>query len=384
MMARSADSVHPASALAALGQSLWLDYIHRELLDSGELRRLIEQDGIRGVTSNPTIFEQAITKSAAYDADIAALAREGRDARGIFEALAVADVARAADTFRPIHEMTGGGDGFVSLEVSPDLARDTAATVAEARRLWAAVDRPNLMVKVPGTPEGLPAIGQLIAEGVNVNVTLLFAVGMYERVIDAYLTGLERRRASGAPLDAVRSVASFFVSRVDSDVDPQLERRIAAAADPAERSRLEGLLGTAAVDNAVLAYQVYEAAFAAPRFRALMAAGAAVQRPLWASTSTKNPRYPDTMYVDRLIGPDTVNTVPPATLRAFQDHGRAVRTIDADVAGARSRLAAIEAAGISLRAVTDHLEEDGVAKFTASFRSLLAAIDAKRARAAAR
>jgi transaldolase len=383
-MARISGPVHPASALAALGQSVWLDYIHRDLLESGELRRLIEQDGVRGVTSNPTIFEQAITKSATYDAAIAALAREGRDTRGIFEALAVADVTRACDTFRPIYEMTAAGDGFVSLEVAPDLARDTEATVAEARRLWAAVGRPNLMVKVPGTAEGLPAVARLIAEGVNVNVTLLFAVAMYERVIDAYLSGLERRVAAGLPLDSVRSVASFFVSRVDSEVDPQLETRIAAAKDPAERGRLEALLGTAAVDNAALAYQTYEAAFAAPRFRALMAKGAAVQRPLWASTSTKNPRYPDTMYVDRLIGPDTVNTVPPATLRAFQDHGKAVRTIDADVPGARRRLAAIEALGIPLRGVTDRLEADGVAKFTASFTSLLAAIETKRAQVGGR
>lgn len=383
-MTHTSGPVHPASALAALGQSLWLDYIHRDLLDSGELRRLIEQDGIRGVTSNPTIFEQAITKSATYDASIAALARQGKDAAAIFDALAVEDVTRACDVFRPIHEMTAGGDGFVSIEVAPELANDTARTVAEGRRLWAAVGRSNVMVKVPGTAEGLPAIAQLTAEGVNVNVTLLFAVALYERVIDAYLTGLERRSAAGRPLEGVRSVASFFVSRVDSEVDPQLESRIAAAADPAERRRLGELLGTAAVDNAVLAYQSYQAAFAAPRFRALLARGAAVQRPLWASTSTKSPRYPDTMYVDRLIGPDTVNTVPPATLRAFQDHGTAVRTIDADVAGARRRLAALGAAGISLAAVTARLEVDGVRKFTASFTGLLAAIEAKRAQAVGR
>jgi transaldolase len=377
-MPRISGPVHPASALAALGQSLWLDYIHRELLESGELRRLIEQDGIRGVTSNPTIFEQAIAGSAAYDGAVAALAREGKDARAILEALTVADVAAACDAFAPIHEMTGGGDGFVSLEVAPDLAHDTAATVAEAKRLWGAVGRPNLMIKVPGTSEGLPAITALLAEGINVNVTLLFAVGMYERVIEAYLVGLEQRLAAGGPVEGVRSVASFFVSRVDGEVDPQLEGRIAAATDPAERARLEALLGTAAVDNAVVAYQAYEAAFSAPRVRALMAKGAAVQRPLWASTSTKNPRYPDTMYVDRLIGPDTVNTVPPATLKAFQDHGRPVRTIDADVAGARGRLAALAALGISLDAVTDHLAVDGVAKFAKSFTSLLAAIEAKR------
>ena len=382
-MARTSGPVRPAAAAAALGQSLWLDYIHRDLLDSGELKRLIEQDGIRGVTSNPSIFEAAIAGSASYDGAVAALAKQGKDARAIYEALAVEDVGRAADLFRPIHEMTAGGDGYVSLEVAPDLANDTAATVAEARRLWRSVGRPNLMVKVPGTAEGLPAIAQLLGEGINVNVTLLFGVEMYERVIDAYLDGLERRAAAGGALETVRSVASFFVSRVDGVIDPLLERRIAAG-DAAAKARLEPLLGTAAVDNAALAYQTYEARFSAPRFRTLLGQGAAVQRPLWASTSTKNPRYPDTMYVDRLIGPDTVNTVPPATLKAFQDHGTAKRTIDADVAGARARLAALAAEGIALREVTDRLAEDGVAKFTASFESLLAAVEAKRTQAGSR
>ena len=376
-MARTSGPVRPASALALLGQSLWLDYIHRDLLDSGELRRLIEQDGIRGVTSNPTIFEQAIGGGTAYDAAIAALAREGRDARGILEARAVEDVARAADAFRPIYDMAGGNDGFVSLEVAPDLAHDADGTVAEARRLWAAVDRPNLMIKVPGTAEGLPAVTRLIADGINVNVTLLFSVEMYRRVIAAYVRGLEQRVEAGRPLDAVRSVASFFVSRVDTEVDKRLEAKIAAATDAAARSRLEGLLGKAAVANAVVAYQAYEAGFMAPAVRALMGKGAAVQRPLWASTSSKNPRYPDTLYVDSLIGPDVVNTVPPATLRAFQDHGRPVRTIDADVAGARRHLAALAAEGIDLRDVTDVLEADGVRKFVDSFTSLLATISAK-------
>jgi transaldolase len=376
-MSRTSGQVHPASALAVLGQSLWLDYIHRDLLDSGELRRLIEQDGIRGVTSNPTIFEQAIGGGTSYDTAIAALAREGRDARGILEALAVEDVARAADAFRPIYEMTGGNDGFVSLEVAPDLAHDTEGTVAEARRLWAAVGRPNLMIKVPGTAEGLPAVTRLIADGINVNVTLLFSVEMYRGVIAAYVRGLELRAEAGRPLDAVRSVASFFVSRVDTEVDQRLEAKIAATSDPATRGRLEGLLGKAAVANAVDAYQAYEAGFTAPAVRALMGKGAAVQRPLWASTSSKNPRYSDTMYVDSLIGPDIVNTVPPATLRAFQDHGRPVRTIDGDVAGARRHLEALAAEGIDLREVTDVLAVDGVRKFVDSFTSLLAAIAAK-------
>lgn len=379
-MQRTSGPVRPAVAVGVLGQSLWLDYIHRELLDSGELTRLIEQDGIRGVTSNPTIFEQAIAGSAAYDTAIAEIAGAGKDARAIYEALAVADVVRACDAFRPIYEMTGGNDGFVSLEVAPDLAHDPDGTAAEARRLWAAVGRPNLMVKVPATAAGLPAVTRLIAEGVNVNVTLLFAVAMYERVIDAYLSGLEARVAAGGSLETIRSVASFFVSRVDTAVDALLAARIASAA-PDERPALEGCLGTAAIANAVVAYQAYLEHFSAPRFRALMGGGAAVQRPLWASTGTKDPRYPDTLYVDRLIGPDTVNTVPPATLKAFQDHGRPVRTIDADVEGARRALAALAAAGIDLRAVTEHLEVDGVRKFADSFASLLAAVESKRAAA---
>ena len=382
-MASTSGPVHPASALAQLGQSLWLDYIHRDLLDSGELRRLIGQDGIRGVTSTPTIFEQAIGAGTSYDAAIAAGARAGRDARGILEALSVEDVTRAADVFRPVYEMTGGNDGFVSLEVAPDLAHDTEGTVAEARRLWAAVDRPNLMIKVPGTAAGLPAVTRLIAEGINVNVTLLFSVAVYRGVIAAYVRGLELRAAAGRPLEAVRSVASFFVSRVDTEVDQRLAAKIAAATDAATRARLEGLLGKAAVANAVEAYQAYETCFMAPEVRALMGKGAAVQRPLWASTSSKNPRYSDTMYVDSLIGPDIVNTVPPATLRAFQDHGRPVRTIDTDVAGARGHLAALAAEGIDLRDVTDVLEADGVRKFVDSFTSLLATITAKLAKGAA-
>jgi len=380
-MQRTSGPVRPASAVAVLGQTLWLDYIHRDLLDSGELRRLIEQDGIRGVTSNPTIFEQAIAGSLAYDASIADLARAGKDARAVYEALAVEDVTRAADAFRPIFEMTGGNDGFVSLEVAPDLAGDADGTVAEARRLWAAVGRPNLMVKVPATPESLPAVTRLLADGINVNVTLLFAVDTYRRVIEAYFSGLERRDAEGGRLEGVRSVASFFVSRVDSEVDARLDALARAAADDASRSALRGLKGKAAVANAAVAYQAYVDGFSATRFRALMAKGARVQRPLWASTSTKNPEYPDTLYVDRLIGPDTVNTLPPATLRAFQDHGRVVRTIDADVDGARRCLADVEAAGIRLSDVTDHLLADGVKRFADSYRSLLAAIEAKRERA---
>jgi transaldolase len=381
-MARQSQAGGPLQALARYGQSVWLDYIHRVMLRGGELKRFIENDSVRGVTSNPTIFEQAIGGSDAYDEAIAQLAAAGEGAQAIFESVAAADVREAADLFRPIYDMSAGGDGFVSMEVSPRLARDTEGTVAEARRLWAAVDRPNVMVKVPGTIEGLPAATQLIADGINVNVTLLFAVERYERVIDAFLTGLERRAEEGKPLDGVRSVASFFVSRVDTETDRRLEAQVAASGSAAERARCEALLGTAAIANAKVAYQSYVAGFEAPRFRALMAKGAAVQRPLWASTGTKNPRYPDTMYVDGLIGPDTVNTMPPATLRAFADHGRATRTLDADVEAARGQLAELEAVGVRLREVTDQLEVEGVKKFADSYAGVLAAVEARRERLA--
>ncbi len=361
----------PLATLLQLGQSLWLDYIHRRMLLSGELKRLIESRGIRGVTSNPTIFEQAIGQSDAYDEAISAV--RGREAVAIFEAVAIEDIRTACDLFAPIWEMSGGADGFVSMEVSPRLAHDTAGTLAEARRLWAAVGRPNLMVKIPGTGEGLPAVADAIADGININVTLLFAVPMYERVIEAYLTGIERRLAAGGGVERVRSVASFFVSRVDTECDKRLE---AVGADPA-------LLGTAAVANARLAYEVYVQRFEGPRFRRLMAQGAQVQRPLWASTGTKNPRYSDTKYVDELIGPDTINTLPPATLEAFADHGRPRRSIDEDPAAARAALARLEAAGVAMSDVTAFLVQDGVKKFADSFDGLLKAVEAKRARLAA-
>jgi transaldolase/glucose-6-phosphate isomerase len=367
-------------ALEKLGQSVWLDTIDRALLTSGGLKRLIEEEGVRGVTTNPTIFEQALTHGDAYDAEIASLAAAELDTSALFETLAVEDVAAAADQLRPVHEMSGGADGFVSIEVSPTQAFDTAGTIAEARRLWSRVDRPNVMVKVPGTSEGLPAIEQLISDGVNVNITLLFSVEMHQRVIEAYLAGLERRVKAREPIDTIHSVASFFVSRVDTEVDKRLQAKAQATGDPAEKGRLEALLAKAAVANAKLAYQGYLAAFYAPRFRALLARGATVQRPLWASTSTKNPKYPDTMYVDQLIGPDTVNTMPQATLLAFADHGTAVRTIDEDVEGAKRVLAEIEAAGISLRQVTDQLVIEGVKKFSDSYHALLAALGAKRDR----
>jgi transaldolase len=370
---------NPGSPLGRLGrerQSVWLDYMHRTMLRNGELKVLIEARGVRGATSNPTIFEQAIGKSDAYDEAIVALSAQGKDTTAIYEALAIEDIQAACDLFRPIYEMSSGNDGFVSMEVSPLLARNTAGTVAEARRLWAAIARPNVMIKIPGTLEGIPAIRQTLAEGININITLLFAVSMYERVIDAYLGALEDRIAKGQSIEALRSVASFFVSRVDTETDKCLE----ALGKPAQTA---ALLGTAAVANAKVAYQKYTEHFEGPRFRALMAKGGAVQRPLWASTGTKNPKYPDTMYVDELIGPDTVNTMPPATLEAFADHGTVDRTVDRDVEQAHHRIAAIEALGVPLAGVTDFLVVDGVKKFADSFAALLAAIDQKRVKLAA-
>ena len=369
--------MNPIQALERLGQSVWLDTIDRDLL-AGGLKALIADEGVRGVTTNPTIFEQAIAKGTAYDASIASLAAVEPDSAALFESLAVADVTEAADQLRPVYDAAGGNDGFVSIEVAPTRAFDTAGTIAEGRRLWTRVDRPNVMVKVPGTVEGLPAIEQLIADGVNVNITLLFSVDMYRRVIEAYLAGLERRVRAGERLARLRSVASFFVSRVDNEADKRLAEKAAAAKDPAARAALEALLGKAAVANAKLAYEAFQASVASPRFQALRERGAAVQRPLWASTSTKNPRYPDTLYVDHLIGPDTVNTMPLATLRAFADHGRAERTVDRGLDDARAELAAIERAGVRLKDVTDFLVVDGVKKFSDSYQALLGSLETKR------
>jgi transaldolase len=353
-------------ALHAAGQSIWLDYIDRPMLHDGTLARRIAEDALSGMTSNPTIFEKALAAGTAYDADIAAAAREAT-AWEVFERLAADDVRTACDVFRPVYDATEGRDGFVSLEVSPTVADDTDGTVAEARRLWARVDRPNVMIKVPGTPEGAAAVRTLIADGINVNVTLLFAVAAHARVIAAYLDGLEARVAAGHPVDRVASVASFFVSRVDGAIDP----RLTAAGAPA------ALLGKAAIANARLAYAEFRRWFSGPRWDALAARGARVQRPLWASTSTKNPAYRDVVYVEELIGPDTVNTMPPATLEAFRDHGEVRRSVDEDLAGAQDHLAALAAHGVDLTAVTDRLLAEGLAAFQASFDTLLAGLTAK-------
>ena len=356
---------NPLRELNDYGQSVWLDYIRRDLVTSGGLARLILEDGVTGLTSNPAIFEKAIGGGNEYAPAIRALKRQGCDAMALYEALAIEDIRGAADLLKPVFKAAEGRDGYVSLEVSPFLARDTAATVNEARRLWQAVARPNLMIKVPATPEGLPAIEALIAEDINVNVTLLFARQTYERVAERYLAGLEHRAAAGGEIGHVASVASFFVSRIDSAVDPLVP---------------EPLRGKTAIANAKLAYAGYERIFSGPRWEALAAKGAQPQRLLWASTGTKNPAYRDVMYVEELIGSNTVNTLPPATLDAFRDHGRCRASLHESL-GASAALSAVAAAGVSLDAVTDKLLEDGVRLFAGAFGQLLEAVEAARAAA---
>ena len=369
---------HPAfAALQALGQSAWYDNIRRDLIVSGELQRLIDR-GIVGVTSNPTIFQRAIAASNDYDAALRDLALAGHSTLEIYEALAIADIQAAADLLRPVYERTVGDDGYVSLEVSPDLAHDTQGTIDAARRLFGAIGRPNVMIKVPATPAGLPAITQLIADGVNINVTLIFSEQVYAQVADAYIAGLEQRLAAGLPLDNVRSVASVFVSRIDTAVDALLQERLAASDDAATRARIAALLGKAAIANSKITYRRFQEIFGTPRFQALRAQGAHVQRPLWASTSTKNPAYRDVIYVEELIGPDTVNTMPPATIDAFADHGRVRQTLTEGLAEAEATLAQLAALGIDLEAVMQRLLEEGVKAFADSFRDLLECIDAKR------
>jgi transaldolase len=365
-------SGNPLVRLGELGQSPWYDYITRDLVASGELRRLIARDGLRGMTSNPTIFEKAVAGSRLYDDDIRRLGEQGRSAGEIFETIAVADVRAACDEFAPLHRSSGGGDGLVSLEVSPALANDTEATIHEAERLWAAVDRPNAMIKIPGTEAGLPAITHCIAAGISVNVTLLFSVERYGKVIDAWLDGLERRRERGLPLESLASVASFFVSRVDGKVDPVLDRLADRGVEGAAELR-----GRIAIANACSAYRLFDWSLGTPRWDRLSKAGARPQRPLWASTSTKDPRYADVHYVEALVAPRTVNTLPPETFDAYRDHGRPAVRIQDGIAAAPAQLKAAAALGIDLEATTRELEFEGVAKFAASYRSLLEGIAAK-------
>lgn len=376
-MAGREDNVSIIQELHAAGQSVWYDNIQRGLLHSGEIASMIERGEIRGVTSNPTIFMNAMTKSHDYDAGLTPLAQAGRGTEEIFWQLAIEDIRAAADLFQPLYRESGRGDGYVSLEVDPYLAQDTDGTVAEAKRLWQRVDRPNLMVKIPATKAGIPAIAAAIAAGINVNATLIFSRQRYAEVMDAYLKGLEQRVAKGLPLGSIASVASFFVSRVDTNVDARLQAMLSQG-DTKRAKKAAGLQGKAAVANARLAYADFKKVVAASRFQALKARGARVQRPLWASTGTKNPAYSDVMYVAELIGPDTVNTVPPATLKAFLAHGRVRPSLEENVPEARQMLAALEALGISLDAVTSELETEGVKAFADAFTALLSAVDARR------
>ena len=354
------------------GQSIWLDYIDRSMLADGDLARRIRDEALTGMTSNPTIFEKALAEGEAYDEQLAA-AKAGLGPWELFELVEVMDVQTACDQFRPVYDATDAGDGYVSIEVSPGVANDPDATIEEGRRLWQAVDRPNVMIKVPGTESGARAVRTLIADGVNVNVTLLFSVDAHRRVMEAYLDALEQRAAAGQPVDRVASVASFFVSRVDNEVDKRLDA-MAAGLPEDRRAHALALRGKAAIANAKMAYRAFQETFAGPRWEALAAGGAMVQRPLWASTSTKNPAYRDVLYVEQLVGPHTVNTMPPATLDAFRDHGETARTVDADVASAERALADLEALGISMREVTDKLLTEGIASFQKSFDGLLGII----------
>jgi transaldolase len=367
---------NPLAILEALGQSIWMDYIRREMITSGELRQLIEADGVSGVTSNPSIFEKAIAKSHDYDAAIQALGQIGKTSDEIYQLLTVDDIQQVADLLRPTYDRDGR-DGFVSLEVTPALAHDTTGTIAEAQRLRALVDRPNAMIKVPATRAGLPAIRQLTAEGINVNITLLFGLPRYREVAEAYIAGLEILAATGQPLDRVASVASFFLSRIDVLIDPMLEN-IGAAAGPqaAIAARLRGQI---AIASAKVAYQIYHELFASTRFKRLASQGARPQRLLWASTSTKNPVYSDVKYVEALIGAETINTVPIETLNAYRDHGRPRPTLDRDISAAYQALRDLGTLGINLDAITQQLEEEGVATFVAAFDRLMEALQAKRA-----
>jgi len=373
--------MNPLRALAEKGQAVWLDFLSREIIQNGHLKTLIERDGLAGITSNPSIFEKAIGEGDAYDTDIARMVgQNGASVSTIYEHIATADIAAAADMLRPLYDRTEGRHGFVSLEVSPYLAMDTAATINEARRLWDTVGRPNIFIKVPATKPGVPAIHQLLAEGLNINITLLFSRSRYEDVVEAYLSALEQRVTAGKPIDRIASVASFFVSRIDTAVDKLLDEAAARAPNSAERARLEKLRGKVAVANAKLAYRSWQRLFAGERWGRLKKHGSRPQQLLWASTGTKNPVYSDVLYIDELIGPETVNTMPEKTMDAFRDHGTVRDTVTADVGAAEQTLAALAAAGISLDDVTAKLEAEGVTLFSDSFDKLNAVLAEKRAR----
>ena len=364
---------NPLKALLTYGQSPWMDYIRRDLLTSGELKKYIENDGLRGMTSNPSIFEKAITGGNLYDDILSSPEAKKLDAKGLFEKIAVRDVQDACDIFKPVYAESKRRDGYVSIEVSPNLAADTKATIEEARRLWKSVARENVMVKVPATPEGIPAIRQLLEEGLNINITLLFAQSAYEQVAEAFLAALEARAIKGQNLSHIASVASFFVSRIDSLVDSKIDEKLKTTTDGAQRGLLESIRGKIAIANARLTYKKYQELFAGPRWKALASKGAQTQRLLWASTSTKNPKYRDVLYVEELIGADTVDTIPPATFDAFRDHGKLRPSLTENIDGAAKTMADLAKAGISMKEVTDKLIADGVKLFADAFTTLLAA-----------
>jgi transaldolase len=367
---------NPLLVLEALGQSVWLDNLSRKILDNDELKQLILQDGLGGLTSNPSTFEKAITEGNDYDKAIRLLAQKNVTVDEIYRALTVEDIQRAADLFRPVFDRLDGADGFVSLEVSPQLAHDTAGTITEARQLWAAVNRPNLFIKVPATREGLPAIQQLISERINVNITLLFGLPRYREVAEAYLLGMEKLATQRKPLARVSSVASFFLSRIDVLVDPMLQK-IQQEGGPNGKVAA-GLYGQVAIASAKVAYQIYKEIFGAERFLKLAHLGARTQRVLWASTGTKNPEYSDVKYVEALIGRETINTLPPETLQAFRDHGKPVRKLEEDVPQAYQVLENLKRIGIDLDAVTQQLEDEGVTKFSKAFKQLSTALHEER------
>ena len=363
---------NPLKALLDFGQSPWMDYIRRDLLTDGELQKLIDQDGLRGMTSNPAIFEKSITGSKLYDDILTSPGVKSLDAKGVYERIAIRDVQAACDIFSSVYRLTKTRDGYVSLEVSPLLANDTKGTLEEARRLWKAVNRPNLMVKVPATPAGIPAIGTLLEEGLNINITLLFAQSAYEQVAEAYLAALEARARKGQDTTHIASVASFFVSRIDSLVDSRVDELLKSATSPKKELR-ETIHGKIAIANAKLTYRKYQELFGDARWKALAAKGAQTQRLLWASTSTKNPKYRDVLYVEELIGADTVDTIPPATFEAFRDHGKLRKSLTENVDEAATQMQDLEKAGISMKEVTDKLLADGVKLFADAFHTLLEA-----------
>jgi transaldolase len=369
---------NPLLELKKHGQSVWYDDLNRKLIVSGTLQRMVDEDGVSGGTSNPSIFEKAISGSDAYDEHLRRLVDEGRDLPEIYDELTVTDVRMATDVFRPIYDQTQTADGYASLEVSPTIANETASSIEAATRLFAALDRPNAMIKIPGTPEGLPAIEKCLTDGLNINITLLFGVDNYEQVAWAYVSALEKRWAARQPIDRIGSVASFFVSRVDTLVDEKLKEKIDVATDESQREELTSLLGKAAVANAKIAYAKYQEIFSSTRWKVLEEAGARVQRCLWASTSTKNPEYRDVMYVEPLIGPDTINTMPLSTLDAFRDHGVVASTLEKDVDNAFETIRRLEKAGINFKAVTDELQVQGVKLFSDSFAKANASIKEKR------